>query len=215
MAEASRPDLRQRHTALTRETILRALVDVISEGGLAGFSVQEVADRAGVSHRTVYRYYPSRDDLLAGLVEWVESRMVELGAPFSAEDAGELADSVRANMAVFDELADGVEAMTRFSFGTGIEPARRDERTVMFTNIAERELRGCDPEQVRAVAALVRLLVSTRAWLTLRQDGVMPHEHTGPAIAWAVEVLLEAAKAGRGPELRASRDPRGGSGRAR
>lgn len=34
------------------------MVEVILEGGLPGFSVQEVADRAGVSHRTVYRHFP-------------------------------------------------------------------------------------------------------------------------------------------------------------
>ena len=37
----------------TVDRILAALVEVILEGGLPGFSVQEVADRAGISHRTV------------------------------------------------------------------------------------------------------------------------------------------------------------------
>ena len=53
--------LRVRHAELTNEAILRALVDVIREGGVHDFNVHKVADAAGVSHRTVYRYYATRE----------------------------------------------------------------------------------------------------------------------------------------------------------
>jgi hypothetical protein len=38
----------------TRRVILEAMVDVIMETDGIGFSVQAVADRAGVTHRTIY-----------------------------------------------------------------------------------------------------------------------------------------------------------------
>lgn len=197
----SRSDLRARHTDLTRETILQALVEVITEGGLADFSIQQVADRAGVSHRTVYRHYPSRDALLEGLMEWVEDQMVELGGRFTVDDAADLAEAARGNLAVFDALSEGVEAMTRFSLGTGLEAGRRTERTELFTRVVEAELEGVDPAVVQAVAGLIRLLISSRAWLVLRQDGVTPPEHVAPVLSWALETLLEAVRSGRGPTL--------------
>ena len=47
--------LRERQVGLTRDLIMEALAEVIAEGRLAEFSMQDVADRAGTSLRTLYR----------------------------------------------------------------------------------------------------------------------------------------------------------------
>lgn len=178
---------------------MQALVEVVVEGRLPDFSVQEIAERAGVSHRTIYRHFPSRDDLLAGLMEWVEESMVELGAPFSADDTGELIAASAANFRLFDALSEKIEAMTRFSLGTGIEPVRRRGRTDMFTSLVDEELADLEPEQRQMVAGLIRLLTGTRAWLVLRQDGVTPPDQVGETLQWATATLLEAARSGNTP----------------
>jgi len=54
-----------RHTEATRKVILEAAVDLFLDRRNDGFSVQEVADRAGLTHRTVYRYFPTRQELMA------------------------------------------------------------------------------------------------------------------------------------------------------
>lgn len=194
-----RTGIRQRHVDLTRETILRALVEIITEGGLADFSIQQVADRAGVSHRTVYRHFPGRADLLDGLMAWVEQRMAAAGGRFDTPDADATAEISRQNFAVFEVLADDVEAATRFSLGTGIEPASRAERTRMLARRVEEALPDADADQQLMVAGVVRLLVSTRAWLVMRQDGVAPPERVADALAWAVETVLAAVRTGRLP----------------
>lgn len=53
-----------RHLESTRSAILAASADLFLAREGAAFSVQEVADRAGVTHRTVYRHFPTRADLL-------------------------------------------------------------------------------------------------------------------------------------------------------
>lgn len=53
-----------RHARATREAIIDATLDLFLERKGLGFSMQEVADRAEVTHRTLYRYFPSRDSLL-------------------------------------------------------------------------------------------------------------------------------------------------------
>lgn len=45
--------------------ILAAALDVLAEAGAAGFSVEAVAQRAGVSKTTIYRRFPGAHDLLA------------------------------------------------------------------------------------------------------------------------------------------------------
>ena len=53
-----------RHLESTRSAILSAAADLFLARDGASFSVQEVADRADVTHRTVYRHFPTRADLL-------------------------------------------------------------------------------------------------------------------------------------------------------
>ena len=63
----------------TRHAILDALAAVIAETGGLGFSVQQVAERAGVTHRTVYNHFPTRDALNDALAEHVEDVMARDG----------------------------------------------------------------------------------------------------------------------------------------
>jgi AcrR family transcriptional regulator len=56
-----------RHTEATRKVILEAAVDLFLERRSDAFSVQEVADRAGLTHRTVYRYFETRQELMTSI----------------------------------------------------------------------------------------------------------------------------------------------------
>lgn len=53
-----------RHRESTRSAILDAAAELFLSRDGASFSVQEVADRAEVTHRTVYRHFPTRAGLL-------------------------------------------------------------------------------------------------------------------------------------------------------
>lgn len=49
--------------------MLTAALDLIAESGVEGVSIEQAAKRAGVARTTVYRRYPTRDDLvIAALV---------------------------------------------------------------------------------------------------------------------------------------------------
>ncbi|KGE18852.1 TetR/AcrR family transcriptional regulator [Paenibacillus wynnii] len=52
------------HHGDLRETLIRTALELISEVGLAGFSVAKVASKAGVSSGAPYRHFPDRDSLL-------------------------------------------------------------------------------------------------------------------------------------------------------
>jgi AcrR family transcriptional regulator len=47
---------------------LDASLDLIAQEGLEGFSIREVARRAGVSHQAPYHYFPDREAILAEIV---------------------------------------------------------------------------------------------------------------------------------------------------
>jgi TetR/AcrR family transcriptional regulator, cholesterol catabolism regulator len=66
-----------RHTDATRNAILDAAVDLFIERQSDGFSIQEVADRAGLTHRTVYRYFPTRQELMGATAERIAPALVD------------------------------------------------------------------------------------------------------------------------------------------
>lgn len=51
-----------------RRTILDASLGLIASEGLEGFSMREVARRAGVSHQAPYHHFPDRESIMAAIV---------------------------------------------------------------------------------------------------------------------------------------------------
>lgn len=58
----------------TRERILSAARDLAVERGFGGFSVEKVAERAGVSRMTVYYQFGAKPQLLESLLDWIAAR---------------------------------------------------------------------------------------------------------------------------------------------
>ena len=74
-----------RRLAEREEAILAAATAIAAEGGMAAVQIAAVAARAGIAAGTVYRYFPSKTDLIAELVAAVAGR--ELAAMAAAADA--------------------------------------------------------------------------------------------------------------------------------
>jgi len=55
------------HHGNLREALLEAAIRLIAEVGPTGFTLREVARRAGVSHNAPYRHFRDRDDLMAAV----------------------------------------------------------------------------------------------------------------------------------------------------
>jgi AcrR family transcriptional regulator len=59
---------RPRDAALDRR-IAEAALDVLADSGIAAFTIEAVAHRAGVGKATIYRRYDGRDDVLAAALD--------------------------------------------------------------------------------------------------------------------------------------------------
>ena len=62
--------------AKTRQKILNAAVDVISEKGFKSASMREIARRAMVGDATIYNYFPSKEKLLYGYCEYIQHQVM-------------------------------------------------------------------------------------------------------------------------------------------
>src|SRR5437773_1451305 len=58
-----------RKLAARHDAILAAACEAAAEGGMAAVQIAPVAARAGIATGTVYRYFPSKTELVAALVE--------------------------------------------------------------------------------------------------------------------------------------------------
>jgi AcrR family transcriptional regulator len=82
----------------TRATLLKAARRIIAEGGFQEAQVATVAAAAGVATGTVYRYFPSKADLLAETLRMICTREIEVVtaiADSGAPPAARFADAVR------------------------------------------------------------------------------------------------------------------------
>ncbi|MGY1727898.1 TetR family transcriptional regulator [Geodermatophilus sp. SYSU D01062] len=92
--------LRERKKLATRSALHAAALHLVAERGLDGVSVDDVAERAGVSPRTFFNYFPTKDDAVLGLDPGDAALLAER---FTARPAGE--DPVTALRAVQAEQA--------------------------------------------------------------------------------------------------------------
>jgi len=61
-----------RNQAARRERVIRAALDLGADGGYDAVQMRDVATRADVALGTIYRYFPSKDALLLGvMVHWL------------------------------------------------------------------------------------------------------------------------------------------------
>src|ERR1700754_1737855 len=66
-----RSSLRDQQVDLTRDLIVRAFQELLRNDHPDAITYPQVAEAAGVSLRTVYRYFPTRADLLQIAVAWL------------------------------------------------------------------------------------------------------------------------------------------------
>jgi AcrR family transcriptional regulator len=67
--------------ARTRATVLGAAIDLLAERGYSGFSVEGVVERTAVAKTTLYRHWPTRDDLLAAAIAKLDGAGLDSAQP--------------------------------------------------------------------------------------------------------------------------------------
>ncbi|HET9422418.1 MAG TPA: TetR/AcrR family transcriptional regulator [Nocardioides sp.] len=92
-AKTSSPD-RPRGREQVRAAVLAATRDLVAERGPDGFSVRDIAGRAGVNHALVHRHFGTKagvlEQVLAAEAEAVVAAVVESGLPTSGQAPGEV-----------------------------------------------------------------------------------------------------------------------------
>jgi AcrR family transcriptional regulator len=191
--------LRDQQAEFTRQILMEAAKRVIENHPVDEFTVQKVAEEAGISHRTVYRYFPSRQELLDAFTDWMEDEVAPIKPP-RPEQANEIAPAVKIAFDRFDQYAPYFRAgILLANRGEPIQPHRQKDRDQMIRDALADVLDPLEPEQAEEAYAVIRHLLGAHTWQVLHDRFNLRDGRSGRAVTWAMEILLEALREGRAP----------------
>lgn len=200
MSTSASETLRDHQKRIARERILDAAAEAILANGLSDLSVPAVAEAAGVSLRTVYNYFETKDALIDGIGALAEERLDQAGAIDVVEDLDDLGEAIKTNWPLFASLgtlgdAWSIVRVTRaLARGTSAVPNLNTGLDAAIRRALAAELTPpLDEDQVEAVFLLLRGILSSDAFYRMRQSGVGPDE-SAATTAWALRVLLTALR---------------------
>jgi AcrR family transcriptional regulator len=137
----------------------------------------------------VYRHFPTRQDLMAAILEWVNER----AGTQRATTADELVATVRRVFATFDDVAPVVRELLLAPEGRDARLADNDARRAAALGVVDHAAAGLDGPTARRVAAVVQLLTSAAAWQSLRDYWDMDGAEAAETVAVALTMILESA----------------------
>jgi AcrR family transcriptional regulator len=137
----------ERKLAARHDAILKAARALASESGIAAVQIAPVAARAGIAAGTVYRYFPSKTELVGALVA-AQSR-AELAALTKAADAAP--GPLSALAAALTTFGARVLADRRLAFALIAEPVESDLDPARVTY--RKALTGAFEQRIRAALA--------------------------------------------------------------
>jgi AcrR family transcriptional regulator len=90
----------------TRDRIITAAARLFYNEGIRAASVDAIAEKAGVTKKTLYYHFRSKDELVAAYLESRDQPTLDLYARWYGETPGSAADKVRGLFAEFARSAD-------------------------------------------------------------------------------------------------------------
>lgn len=190
--------LREAQAEQTRDRILDALAEMVAEDGFDGIVVKDLAARAGMSERTVYRHYPDRDALHDALA----ARVVEQAGWDVHPLAGsidELPALVEETYRSFDEIPVPVTVAARLNSVRSRVSSDTHQRRADMRAFVVRELPDLDDDVIDDLVAVLQVLGSSRTWLRLREEHGRDGTSSGALVRWLLTLALEDLRAGGGP----------------
>jgi AcrR family transcriptional regulator len=153
---------RHGRSAEARLAVLEAADDLLAERGFAGVTVEGIASRAGVAKQTIYRWWPSKTDIL------FEALAVDAAEFFTSPDHGELGRDLRdrlAQLAAFLSETDSGAVVRALAGQAQHDPAVAARFAAEFVAVQ----RDRDREPFRQAAARGELAAGTDIDLAIDQ----------------------------------------------
>ncbi len=197
-----RSPLRDAQAAQTRTLILETMTEMLARDGAATLSVRQLATEAGVSERTVYRYFPDRESLLEGLNDYVTMRLGTGRGESELASLDELIEYIPVVFRSFDEMPEVTKAGVLLNPDPATPVGTQRRRSELMIELTRKSLPELSDHDAVRLGQAIRTVSSTYSWLRMREEFGMDGEESGRLLAWILQTAIdEARRTGRlGPE---------------
>ncbi|MFZ5643530.1 MAG: TetR/AcrR family transcriptional regulator [Bacillota bacterium] len=172
---------------------MEAVASLVADGCIHTFSVQDVADRAGISYASVYHHFPTREALLKEMYEWA-GEVTEAQMPPAPQTIDEIPGWIEKSIPVFEQHAVVTQATVTALAALNINPQSKRRRDEVIDKIVADGVPYLSPEVTRRAAAVIRYLAGSQSWAVLRQRFGLDAADASAALTWALEVLIRDLK---------------------
>jgi len=180
--------LRREQAEQTRSRIVDAAAGLIV-GGVEGLTMQEVAKAAGVALRTVFRHFPTRDDLLDATWQALQVRMGDTPDLQTLEDLTGFVPKLFGRYAAMEDQIRG--AMFAQTFVSSRQRLGSDRARKMRKAVAAQFEGGDERSRAMAASAAYTLTVPLVS-IVLKEAFGLSSAEAGRASAWAIRTLAAA-----------------------
>jgi AcrR family transcriptional regulator len=177
--------LAQRNLDRTRTELLDAAGRLIERGEEP--TMRAVASEAGISERTIYRYFENREALRAAVEVYITPR---LGVPLCASTDG-LHDYIADLYRTFDENHRLTVAMVASTWSQEDLARTRSRNLRALTELLAGSFPDADPAEVAAAAGTLRTVVSGAGWAYQRVSCGLPNAAVTANAQWLAAVILD------------------------
>lgn len=182
--------LRAHQKAVAADLILEAVSRCLEDTALTDLSFARVAATAGIGERTIYRYFPNKEALLSA---WWRYHKAKIGQEEFPDTAAALTAFPRRAFPHFDAEAMLMRGAVLSAQGREITlQANEARQAAMRKAVRDGVGRDIAEPELTEFCAVVQLLQSATAWLTMKDYWGLSGTESGNASANAIATLLEA-----------------------
>lgn len=186
---------RDRQRNATAELIVEAVGQCLENVELTELTFAQVAEKAGLGERTVYRHFPNKDALLDG---WWRAHKAKLEQDQFPDTFEALQTFPLRAFPTFDSEAEVMRGAVLSPQGRAMTLARNADRKAAIRRAVVGELGpDVDDDTIQTVCASVQLLQSATAWLTMRDYWDLAGDQSGRIAQRAIRAIFDAARQGR------------------
>ena len=198
-AKGPETDGRKQRRLRNREAVVDALLDFYREGNLRP-STDEIAERVGLSPRSLFRYFDDVDDLAGAAVARAQSRVLNLLA-VEAEPDSERSLRIKAlvdqRFRVFDAVGHAATVTRlRAPFQPVLAERLQENRSffrLQLADLFETELSALPTARARGVLATLDVLTSYESYDLLLHDQNLTANQAKSALVHSIAGALDSA----------------------
>jgi AcrR family transcriptional regulator len=199
---AYRSPLRDERAVQTRTRILDGLVQVMARNGIAELSIPLIARQAGVSIPSVYRYFPTKKDLITALDEYAHQRgsftLDDFGPLDSPEDLARVVPLTFKRRAAIEST---LSAAMNSRLGYTMRHKEFAERAKHFSHALESAAQHLKGKEQQWLTDVVFILSSYACVRAFRDYLDLDTEEAGKRVAWAIRLLSRGASGSDGKRV--------------